>query len=284
MIQDRSHLIQELHPKVPTATIAATIIQYAPKDPTLPSPWRWLIDGSSSSLYYWNMETNQTQYERPCEEAAQHPPRTLTSSDDSVHPNPQPFHHSPQYPPTVTSSATSVPSNPPLIHPTISHPTQPIYLHCKQLRVLRHRVSMATTRRLFKATRTPYLISTVGKDSRTQVNRKNGLWVVKAKSGFFPDFVEEIFFDVMEQHEVLFSVAVTNEVSLASLKPTSDVVVCNGITSCASLACTHEVNPELVRLDLLPSLTESKPSQIPLEADRVKVSTVDSICSTFALS
>ncbi|KAL6129591.1 hypothetical protein ACLB2K_072941 [Fragaria x ananassa] len=67
LIQDRSHLIQELRTKVPT----------------LPSPWRGLIDGSLGSLYYWNPETNQTQYERPCEEAAQHPLRTLTSSDDS---------------------------------------------------------------------------------------------------------------------------------------------------------------------------------------------------------
>ncbi|KAL6178804.1 hypothetical protein ACLB2K_050322 [Fragaria x ananassa] len=118
LIQDRSRLIQELRTKVPTATTATITIQYAPEDPTLPSPWRGLIDGSSGSLYYWNPETNQTQYERPCEEAAQHPPRTLTSSDDSVHPNPQPFHQSPQYPLTVTFSATSVPSNPPLIHPT----------------------------------------------------------------------------------------------------------------------------------------------------------------------
>ncbi|KAL6139073.1 hypothetical protein ACLB2K_064350 [Fragaria x ananassa] len=60
--KDRSHLIQELRTKVPTATTAATTIQYAPEDPTLPSPWRGLIDGSLGSLYYWNPETNQTHH------------------------------------------------------------------------------------------------------------------------------------------------------------------------------------------------------------------------------
>ncbi|KAF8047345.1 hypothetical protein N665_3081s0003 [Sinapis alba] len=39
--------------------------RYAPEDPTLPKPWKGLIDGSSGVLYYWNPETNVTQYERP---------------------------------------------------------------------------------------------------------------------------------------------------------------------------------------------------------------------------
>ncbi|CAI5518806.1 unnamed protein product, partial [Closterium sp. Naga37s-1] len=39
--------------------------RYAPPDPTLPAPWRGLVDGSTGYLYYWNPDTNQTQYERP---------------------------------------------------------------------------------------------------------------------------------------------------------------------------------------------------------------------------
>ncbi|KAK1407762.1 hypothetical protein QVD17_39388 [Tagetes erecta] len=39
--------------------------RYAPPDPTLPVPWKGLIDGSSGVMYYWNPETNITQYEKP---------------------------------------------------------------------------------------------------------------------------------------------------------------------------------------------------------------------------
>ncbi|KAF3456424.1 hypothetical protein FNV43_RR01074 [Rhamnella rubrinervis] len=39
--------------------------RYAPDDPTLPKPWKGLIDGSTGLLYYWNPETNVTQYEKP---------------------------------------------------------------------------------------------------------------------------------------------------------------------------------------------------------------------------
>lgn len=38
---------------------------FAPEDPTLPKPWKGLIDGSTGVLYYWNPETNVTQYEKP---------------------------------------------------------------------------------------------------------------------------------------------------------------------------------------------------------------------------
>ncbi|KAK9947286.1 hypothetical protein M0R45_002917 [Rubus argutus] len=37
---------------------------YAPEDPALPKPWLGLID-ASGSIYYWNTETNITQYEKP---------------------------------------------------------------------------------------------------------------------------------------------------------------------------------------------------------------------------
>ncbi|XP_071703513.1 ATP-dependent RNA helicase-like protein DB10 [Rutidosis leptorrhynchoides] len=45
--------------------------RYAPPDPTLPEPWKGLIDGSTGVMYYWNPETNVTQYEKP---AAAAPP------------------------------------------------------------------------------------------------------------------------------------------------------------------------------------------------------------------
>ncbi|KAG5011679.1 hypothetical protein AAZX31_09G030700 [Glycine max] len=50
-----------------TAEAASTGLgpRYAPDDPTLPQPWKGLIDGSTGLLYYWNPETNVTQYEKP---------------------------------------------------------------------------------------------------------------------------------------------------------------------------------------------------------------------------
>nr|CAB3504421.1 unnamed protein product [Digitaria exilis] len=39
--------------------------RYAPPDPTLPKPWRALIDGNTGYLYFWNPETKVTQYDRP---------------------------------------------------------------------------------------------------------------------------------------------------------------------------------------------------------------------------
>lgn len=47
--------------------------RFAPDDPTLPDPWKGLIDGSTGMLYYWNQETNVTQYERPGESSATNP-------------------------------------------------------------------------------------------------------------------------------------------------------------------------------------------------------------------
>lgn len=39
--------------------------RYAQEDPTLPTPWKGLVDRSTGYLYFWNTETNVTQYERP---------------------------------------------------------------------------------------------------------------------------------------------------------------------------------------------------------------------------
>ncbi|XP_022842369.1 DEAD-box ATP-dependent RNA helicase 40 [Olea europaea var. sylvestris] len=51
--------------ETPEAVTPATGPRYAPDDPTLPQPWKGLIDGSTNLLYYWNPETNVTQYEKP---------------------------------------------------------------------------------------------------------------------------------------------------------------------------------------------------------------------------
>ncbi|XP_076924166.1 ATP-dependent RNA helicase-like protein DB10 [Bidens hawaiensis] len=48
-----------------TATTTAATPRFAPEDPTLPKPWKGLVDGTTGYLYYWNPETNVTQYERP---------------------------------------------------------------------------------------------------------------------------------------------------------------------------------------------------------------------------
>ncbi|GKV37287.1 hypothetical protein SLEP1_g45331 [Rubroshorea leprosula] len=48
-----------------TATVLSSGPQYAPPDPTLPKPWRGLVDGKTGYLYFWNPVTNVTQYDRP---------------------------------------------------------------------------------------------------------------------------------------------------------------------------------------------------------------------------
>ncbi|KAE8021522.1 hypothetical protein FH972_007406 [Carpinus fangiana] len=58
-----------------TATLSSGP-RYAPEDPTLPKPWRGLVDGKTGYLYFWNPETNVTQYERPTSFA---PPQKSTS-------------------------------------------------------------------------------------------------------------------------------------------------------------------------------------------------------------
>lgn len=50
---------------VAAATALSTDIRYAPEDPTLPKPWIGLVDGSTGYVYFWNQETDVTQYERP---------------------------------------------------------------------------------------------------------------------------------------------------------------------------------------------------------------------------
>ncbi|GFS31287.1 DEAD box RNA helicase family protein [Actinidia rufa] len=48
-----------------SATVSSAAPCYAPEDPSLPKSWRVLVDGKTDYLYFWNPETNVTQYERP---------------------------------------------------------------------------------------------------------------------------------------------------------------------------------------------------------------------------
>ncbi|KAG1368096.1 ATP-dependent RNA helicase-like protein DB10 [Cocos nucifera] len=57
-----------------TASASSSRPRYAPEDPTLPKPWKALVDGSTGYLYYWNPDTNVTQYERPVTELPPPPP------------------------------------------------------------------------------------------------------------------------------------------------------------------------------------------------------------------
>ncbi|KAF6164141.1 hypothetical protein GIB67_017725 [Kingdonia uniflora] len=76
-------------------TASSTGPRYALADPTLPKPWRGLVDGSTGNLYFWNPVTNVTQYEKPVAAAASPPPPSLP------------------LPPTLASTDISSPSDEP---------------------------------------------------------------------------------------------------------------------------------------------------------------------------
>lgn len=61
--------------------------RYAPEDPTLPKPWRGLVDGNTGNLYFWNPVTNVTQYQRPSVPKEDPPPPEVqvqpSSQDDN---------------------------------------------------------------------------------------------------------------------------------------------------------------------------------------------------------
>ncbi|CAH9086877.1 unnamed protein product [Cuscuta epithymum] len=48
-----------------TAILPSADIQHLAEDQSLPKPWKGLVDGQTGYLYYWNTETNVTQYEKP---------------------------------------------------------------------------------------------------------------------------------------------------------------------------------------------------------------------------
>ncbi|XP_068636656.1 ATP-dependent RNA helicase-like protein DB10 [Aristolochia californica] len=69
-----------------TASASSSGPRYAPHDPTLPNPWKGLVDGNTGYLYFWNPETNVTQYERPGSSSFTGPavPKTASISS-SIH-------------------------------------------------------------------------------------------------------------------------------------------------------------------------------------------------------
>ncbi|GJN37344.1 hypothetical protein PR202_gb26285 [Eleusine coracana subsp. coracana] len=60
--------------------------RYAEPDPSLPKPWRALIDGNTGYMYFWNPETKAVQYERPAPAAPAPAPAPLVSSSQSLPP------------------------------------------------------------------------------------------------------------------------------------------------------------------------------------------------------
>ncbi|KAK9113717.1 hypothetical protein Syun_020514 [Stephania yunnanensis] len=76
--------------------------RFAPEDPSLPKPWKGLVDGSTGYLYYWNPETNVTQYERPSSSSSNQvrsaaPPKSASvpvSSSVQVNQSSQGHHYS----------------------------------------------------------------------------------------------------------------------------------------------------------------------------------------------
>ncbi|KAG0482299.1 hypothetical protein HPP92_010383 [Vanilla planifolia] len=92
---------------------------FAPEDPSLPKPWKGLIDGSTGVLYYWNPETNVTQYEKPAGSAPPVPPGPPLASTL-------------QLAPVITSNST--PSNGPSSQqPTEQQTFQQPFEHVQQL-------------------------------------------------------------------------------------------------------------------------------------------------------
>ncbi|KAM1080014.1 hypothetical protein ACFX2B_014511 [Malus domestica] len=55
------------------------------EDPTLPKPWRRLVDGKTGDLYFWNPETKVTQYDRPTGSVAPSKPYSAQFISFSVH-------------------------------------------------------------------------------------------------------------------------------------------------------------------------------------------------------
>ncbi|CAN7009580.1 unnamed protein product [Brassica rapa subsp. trilocularis] len=72
-------LCRKLFDLLAMAATAPSAVRYAPEDHSLPKPWKGLVDDRTGYLYFWNPETNVTQYERP------QPPSNLpVSSSASV--------------------------------------------------------------------------------------------------------------------------------------------------------------------------------------------------------
>ncbi|KAL6970188.1 RNA helicase [Sarracenia purpurea var. burkii] len=108
--------------------------RYAPDDPTLPKPWKGLIDGSTELLYYWNPETNVTQYEKP----STLPPPLASASAPKLAPIPgfrmtqlssvvdQPGQQMMQSPQQHGQQTNSIPQQHPQLMPQVAQAQQPI--------------------------------------------------------------------------------------------------------------------------------------------------------------
>lgn len=68
-------------------------VRYAPEDPSLPKPWRGLVDGKTGYLYFWNPETNVTQYEKPVASSTVSSLPSHNALDSSVQKDPQHREH-----------------------------------------------------------------------------------------------------------------------------------------------------------------------------------------------
>ncbi|KAM1233486.1 hypothetical protein ACFX2J_003180 [Malus domestica] len=68
---------------------------FASVDPTLPAPWRSVMDDYGVLAFYWNLETNVSQYEHPNPPPPPPPP---------PHPSPDHCQFPFEYKPTLPSS------------------------------------------------------------------------------------------------------------------------------------------------------------------------------------
>ncbi|XP_057983897.1 DEAD-box ATP-dependent RNA helicase 46 [Malania oleifera] len=93
-----------------TATVSSGP-RYAPEDPTLPRPWRGLVDGKTGYLYFWNPETNVTQYERPAAPGSAAPMKSSVPLSSSVQVQPSSQGHRRDYSPDKEEDKYSRGSN-----------------------------------------------------------------------------------------------------------------------------------------------------------------------------
>ena len=99
--------------------------RYAPVDPTLPPSWRALIDGTTGYVYYWNTETNTTQYEKPSSSSVQsesHKNRITEESKSNVHGN---GHTNASSGHLMNGGGSALHNNNPNSNPNSHHPAVP---------------------------------------------------------------------------------------------------------------------------------------------------------------
>ena len=50
-------------------------VSMLPADPTLPPPWKGLVDNETGYIYFWNSEMNSTQWKKPLRRVGSGRPR-----------------------------------------------------------------------------------------------------------------------------------------------------------------------------------------------------------------